>query len=391
MECNGSPRCVKGIAWQHRLTAGALMLISLAACDSDPADSPDVLLQRARAERDAGHLQVAIATVRQLLQQVPDSVPARSLRADLFTQVRDFPAASMDYLRLVTLGVDTPELKQRLAEALVGSGEHQPALELLETLTDKQASATPIQVLRARALEGLERLPDAETAFTQAFDQSPDDGDARFHLAAFRYRRGLHRESATLLEDIPSAIANRPDVLRLRADLAQILGNYTQAKSLYESLSQRDDWGGWPPPPVGIARANIYLGEFEAANRDLDHYLAQRPDDVWATYYRAIGAFLAREYDLAERLAESVMLVAPQYSRIFLLIGAARYGRGAYTEAQAPLGQFLLHNENHRDAQALLAAARLKAHPTAVGTHETTAAAFILSQAETAMGRLFPD
>lgn len=333
-----------------RLSCWVAPLILLSACDS--GDQVDLLAQ-AQAQRAAGQIAQSIVSLNRLLEREPESVTARSMRADLYVEARDYKKAAREFRYLKQMKAPVAALDVRLIEAQIGAGFYDEALRAIDALRPRLQQRADIQALRAKGMLGTGKLTEAEALLMKVQEAAPEETDTAFDLAKLYFKQTHFRKAAAQLEQIPEHLRKRPDVVRLDANVSQVLGRYARAKAGYQWLMDNEDWGTWPPPEVGMARAQIFLGEVTSANQKLQQYLKRRPNDVWASYYRAMGAFIEEDYLLAERLAQSVMVSAPQYPPVFLLLGASRFALDDFDQADKALALFLSKHGEHHDAGLL--------------------------------------
>ena len=102
---------------------------------------------------------------------------------------------------------EDPVLLRGRAQALVELGRYDAALEVLQSLGDRdEADRTPQAALcMARAYEGLGRMPEAEDAYRWAVERLPGlEGLGRW--AAFLARSGRKDEARTIVVDMDSHI-----------------------------------------------------------------------------------------------------------------------------------------------------------------------------------------
>ncbi len=211
--------------------------------------------------------------------------------------------------------------------------------------------------VQARALEAMERYPDAATALQQVLAAEPNDLDAVVRLGLLYLWHGDRSLAAQWLEQAtridPASVAT----LRLRGEYAYAARDFAGSAVAYGKLvamgaPERLD----PPPILGLARAQIYLGDLKAAEATLAH--PELPgNDAMLGYYRALLAYRSGAFQRASELAEPLIGPLNDYPAVHLLLGAAMLASGYPATARHYLAHYVAVVPDNRIAPMLLAEA----------------------------------
>jgi len=316
-----------------------------AEVDSMLASQPDaVMLHFAKAEllRAAKDNAGAEATYRELLDSGkatgPDAIKARNALAQLLLGAnRDDEAAALIDAVLAESVRDPDALQLRALLALRRDDPAQAVADLRSVLRDDPDRVQAHRLL-GQAHAKAEEYALAQDAFEKAIELAPTEPLAYLQLAEVRVRSGDADGALSLLEEL---LAKAPDNAAVQQAISRI------------QLSQRD-WGALsktagrlkatrPDHPLGYHLEGLSLqqaGEQEAAIAAFDKALAIRPGAVEPLIAVARSELRLQRFDAAEQRVSGVLKDNPAnvFARnllgdIYLASGKLEQGREQFEEA----------------------------------------------------------
>ncbi|MCL4685325.1 tetratricopeptide repeat protein [Myxococcota bacterium] len=191
------------------LTRGLLCLAllscagALTACQDDATRLAEHLA-RAEKQLEGGQPNEAIIEYKNALQIAPNDAEAHFGLAKAYLATRDVGKAYWELQE--TVRIDPENLDARLAFAqflLLGSeDEFTQALEQTAAILEREPDKWEAYLLRARALENLKRIDEAQADYEKAVELVPDNADVLRTLAAFLARKGDHAAAESLFRKL---------------------------------------------------------------------------------------------------------------------------------------------------------------------------------------------
>ena len=198
------------------------------------AQRPGIVRQRAEAERGAGDLEAALATLRALIRDYPAAPQAAEaqyrLAALLWNRDRN-AEARIEFERFLARHprhARTPEVRYALARIAAGEGDD------------------------AAAIAAYRRL-------IEAFPDAPQAREARWRIGWIRYQAGAWPEAAAAFAAAAQGrgVSGAPDAVYWQARALERAGDRAAAKELYRTLLERAPasyYGDWAARRLGEAR-----------------------------------------------------------------------------------------------------------------------------------------
>ncbi len=335
--------------------------MSLAACGRP---DPGTELNAAAASFAAGNYKDAALRLNYVVQLEPDNIRARELRGDIALLLGDYANAATEFVRASELGAPRDSIALRLAEAHVGQGQIDEALELLDAAEPGLADEPLYWTLRAEALLAADRLPEAERSLAEA--QQVGDGGVRALTARAQiaFSRGDPAEAFELLEQALVVAPNDPRVRIAHAELLARTDRLTEAAAelqraadLYHeaSLGPRETLSLLGLVQVHLARNDLGAAEAVAAR------LAQQAPQVQSTsYFQGLVKFRRGHYDEAAALIQPLVNASPETIQYRSLLGAIQLARGNVGQAEQQFLRVLAVSPRDPAAAKLLAETRLR-------------------------------
>ncbi|TVS18349.1 MAG: PEP-CTERM system TPR-repeat protein PrsT, partial [Gammaproteobacteria bacterium] len=337
----------------------ALMLTALvlSACSGT---TPEQHLQRASEFEASGRYQSALIELRNALQKDPELAEGRLRLGLIFLEVGDYLSAVAELERAERLGIVDPALPEALAQARVGSGEERHARRVIDNHagTNPEDLSVALAAYVGRALQIVGRREEARARLTDIVERAPDEPAARLALARLEWAEG---QVGAALEQARAALAaapNNQDTLMVLGELNLVANNPQQARDHFEAaVAMASERGGSPASArLGLARALVATGDFEAAGPLIDETLRELPELPAAHYLKALVHLDAGDDDAANDSLAIVIRSAPNHlaSRYFRALIAFRQER--YERARDDLERILARAPDNRQARLLLAA-----------------------------------
>jgi tetratricopeptide (TPR) repeat protein len=348
----GSPRA--GCARLTRALAPSLLLCLLAvsACEQP---SPQQRIENAKAHLHRGDTQLAIAELKQVLQERPDDAGVRLMLGKVYLVSSNLPSAEKELGRARTLGLDSAELVTALGELWLKQGRREQLLRELRPQDDwPQDAQIAVHQLRARASVGMHDFDAARRAYEAMLQIAPDNVDARIGLVRVAIRTEGAGAGELMLSDALHIAPEHPALLGLRGDLAFQHGAYADAAADYRR--QFETAPDNVAARLALAEALIAAGDHAHANALLDAFLAERPGNGPANYLRAASAFQDSDAETVQKHGELALRAMPTHVPSMFLLGVGSYALGRLENARANFEKVLARQSDHADAQRLLAA-----------------------------------
>ena len=243
--------------------------------------------------------------------------------------------------RAVRLGAGG-ETKLRLAMVLLSLNRDDEAEKLVASMDDMEPTPRLRFLRRLVDAARLGNSPQALDIYQALIREDPGQREPWRRLARFESVAGRQRK---LLETTTLALQRFPDdpeFLRMEGQAAYLIGDFERSMHAFARLVELERRQGQANPPhqVDLARALLYLGDYEKANAMLDAFLAAHPNHIGALFFRALGAFRQEDYRKAYRLAAFVSVGYPKWYENRLLAGAAALGCGDVASARIYLSRF---------------------------------------------------
>ncbi len=203
------------------------------------------------------------------IARTPTDVAAIIERADLYREMAEWDHALADYERALALDPARIDIHLGRALVLIEEGAWSEALGAVDVFINQEPSDVRAWRLRARALSGLDRVPEAIDALTLAIDladpPSPDDYIRRAQLLAslgcsiddaiegldrgldrlggavtlqhlaidFERQRGRYDDALARLDRMQPQYARVETILALRGDILTEAGRLFEASAAY--------------------------------------------------------------------------------------------------------------------------------------------------------------
>jgi putative PEP-CTERM system TPR-repeat lipoprotein len=343
--------------WLMRLTAIMCVAALLSACGSK---APDELLASARQNLERGQGQAAIIELKNVLQAVPESAPARFLLGKALLGMGDAAGAAIELERALAQGHAEEEVLPLLAQALLADKK---SLELIRRLQETRLpSAEPDANLRALVGEALfaqKRFDEAQTASAAARARVPEHRPSLRLQAKLLVAERKPQAAVELLERMAATDPADALTLRLLGDFTlQSSGNRDQALATYDRSLKAD------PQSIetyeSIMTLHLLKPDIDAARQALAAAKVALPNQPRLRYFEAQLAFADGNYAAVVELIKPLLQRAPEDINLMRLAGAAELKMGSLQKAEQLLGDALARAPAVLELRRLLAETQLR-------------------------------
>lgn len=268
------------------------------------AQSPEELLQKARALREANRYYEAVEAYRELLSAVPNHLQAKKELGILYASRREHWKNAVplleEYLQAVP---DDPEANRALGEVLVYLNRIREALPYLEKTVQLNPADDKTRLLLAQVYVWLGHPQKALPHFREVERSSPGLFDDKAHLdyAECLIATGHYREAARVLRKLARWNPTDPEIRRRLAVAYAEAGNRREADRLFRALVRER------PKDVDLiltyARYLVRWGRYERAYRFYRKALDLRPTDL-SLWFEMVDAVGSRDTTVLKRIEE---------------------------------------------------------------------------------------
>lgn len=346
----------KAVRALRRGGAPLLLALLVAGCSGE---KPEQFLSKAQQDYAGGNRQAAIIELKNAIQKNPDYAAARALLGRIYVEQNDGPSAEKELRRALQSGAARDAILPQLGRALLLQREYKKVLEEIpEKPAGKPAEAAALLALRGDAYVGLQRLPEAQTAYEEARRLEPGLPEANRGLAVLALSRNKADEALRLADEAVDKSGERADPWVLKGDLLRAQGKSTEAIQAYQEALKRN------PNHLGahLSLALIYLSQkqFDAAQREIDAGRKVEPHSLPVRLTQGQLYFAQQKFPQARDELQEVLKVAPNNGTAILMMGATQLALGAYAQAETYLSAFVKGVPDNAYARRLLAATYLK-------------------------------
>lgn len=261
--------------------------------------NPGDMLRRGLELEQAGELDEAEATFRQIISAHPRLADAWHIRASVARRRGDPDAAIRYYRRATTLRDDGRD-HNGLGIVLAESGDVAAAIESFERAVAASPHPGEATYNLASALEDAGRLDEAAERYEEAIQHQPMLAAAHYNLGGVELRRRNHdrairayRRALQLDPGFADASYNLGHALRLEAERSEDESQRAEAAACFERVleSQPDHAGAW----LSLGLLHKQRGATDAALEAFQRCLEVHPDHPTATHMIAALSGTTRE------------------------------------------------------------------------------------------------
>lgn len=310
------------------------------------------------AGRDAlakGDYAAAAVSLRNALQQDPQSVQVRLMMAEVLERRHDRPGAEEQLRKAVEYGGNADDLVPRIALMMVDRGDMEAVIRSYkdQRLSNPNADAS-LRGTVALAMLSLQR----EAPARQQIEGAPAVPAVRLAQAQLLANKGQAKEALALLELDKTDPPPPWWLLRAGRRIAMAAGQPDLSLDLMRRAHEAAPWN------LGVAgeygEALISAGRFDEAAKVRDRLAKAAPQFFWTYYLGALLDNRAGRIDEAHAAALTVLKVSPDHVGSSLMAASAELRRGDLVAAEQRLSTLLRKNPELLPALRLQAQAQLR-------------------------------
>ncbi|MCS6944490.1 MAG: PEP-CTERM system TPR-repeat protein PrsT [Sutterellaceae bacterium] len=333
-----------------------VLAAALAGCGKD---SPEALIESAKAYAAKGDHAAAAIQLKNALVQRPEDGQARRLLGAALLETRDPASAEKELRRALEL----KESEAAVAPLLARSLYEQRAFDaLLKEFGHRRFEAPEVEA-RVRtyvgdALLAKRRFEEAAAAFAAALQVDPHFTPAKLGAARLALIAGRLQEGQQLTREVIAVDPRNVEANLLAADLDLARGDRTAAKATLKAALKGDA----ADQPLHLALVSLALdeGALEEAAEYLDAARQQARGDLQITYFDALLALRRGKLDDAREHVMQLLKRAPEHVPSLVLAAAVELQAGRPNIAEDYLRRALARAPSHAGARRLLVAALLR-------------------------------
>lgn len=264
--------------WYELLSDRLIEPLRKAPDERPPAATPDRYLRAAERALTLGELDLAQQYAEQVLRASPSlglCAEAHSLMGNLAFEREEPSEAEKNY---------------------------QKAASLFEAVRDTRAAARQLAAV-GRMLIAQGQVTDAVDELRAAVDRVPNDLAMQIELAVALWQMGRGRAAVAILTSVLGIDGGNPDALRIRGEILADLGNAHDAMLDLDRQPMRDR----PSTLAAHGLALAELGDYLAANREIDDALRKAPRNGRVLLYAARASALAGDDFNSGKLARQAV------------------------------------------------------------------------------------
>lgn len=341
----------------HRVLSVLAACVVLAGCQNE---SPERLIDAARAHLERGDIAAAVIQLRNALQQQPDNGAARLLFGQALLAARDPVGAEKELRKALETGQEPEAVLPLLARAMFELGE---SARLVREFGDRQLAGAADASFRStlgEALLQLGRRQEAAAAFSAAVAVDARHVPAQIGFARLLASEGRVEEAGQLIDRIASAHPDKAEALALQSDLRLVRGDRAGSLQSLERAVVVD--AGYLPARYALIAMLIEDRRFDAASAQVADARTKRKGDVQLVYFDGLIALGKGDTPQARDAAQQVLKHAPDHVPSLMLAAAVELQDKRPTPAESFLRRALALAPEHPGARRLLVQTHLGAN-----------------------------
>jgi tetratricopeptide (TPR) repeat protein len=308
-----------------------------------------LLTMLAQIETERGNRERSIEILDRVLDSNPTNLNAWAMKARTQSQMGDANAARETLLEALEIDAQSPVLNTLYAQMVEWpGGRYVEAEQRLRLASARDPfNTSPWRVL-GRLLESRGRLEEAEAAYKQGLEYTPDDASLHALYAVMLARRAHPDAEAHLREAIRRESEFRSELYVSLGALLAEKGRLEEAHSAYDKVL--DSNPSHPAARNNRAIALAQSGKIDEAKDDLSRLVEEQPR--YGDAHNNLAVLLLRTGDPkgAEEHARATLTLMPTAVEAWDTLGAALLQQGRTEEAVEALDQALEFSPNNWSA-----------------------------------------
>lgn len=314
----------------------AILTAAILAC----SPKGEALYERAEKSLEAGEVRAAIIDLKNFAKDDPSNPKARVLLATALIQNGELAAAEIEIEKARQLGASPNELLLPECHVLVSKGEFAAVLEKCRTEEVPPERKAEMEVLKGRALMGMDRAAEAKLAFASALEARPESLEALLGLASATYETVDLPAAMRVMDGAPAALQRSARYWMARGSFNMQGGDAVAAEGDFSkavSIAGEDSQGAERLMALGaLAEAQMMQGKVKEATQTADQLIEAAPNNPVVKQLRGQVAAAGGDLEHARTLLEEAVAAMPENYQ-------ARTQLGIVNLRQGNLGQAEMH------------------------------------------------
>ena len=310
-------------------------------------------LSSARDSMKKGDLKSAQIDLRNAVRADPQNAEAHYWLGRVSFELGDPVASEREAIAARERGFDPHQTVPLLAQALLTQNKFDELLNTLKPDGKDPLLDASILVSRGYALVGLHRTDDAQHAFAEAEQASPNAVEPLLADSRLAIAKG---DLADAQAKIDRAIAAQPkssEALLAKAQLLRLKNDLPGAITLLDGLIA--DQPSVLQARLDRATLELATGKTDAAKADLDVVLKATPGNVQAVYLLAVLEAQGRNYKAADAYLDKIGAYLGRIQRAYYLQAVVKEQLGQTEQAEEAARKYLARSPNDLAAYKILA------------------------------------
>ena len=351
------------------------------AIAKNPVGTP-LYLDLAAMLAGQGRKDDAEAVLEKLRTQVPKSADVAQAIGNFYFERKDTNRALVEYRRGLSISPNNLEIKKRMQDLYLTSGQTQPAADLDQELMKDAPKDTIVRINHGRLLMAQGNPQNAIVFLQKVVADAADSAQAHYYLAMAYWQNSDTGQARSALMDALKASQGLPIALDALGRLSLAQGNAADAQTYAEELTQKLPFD--PSYRILLAEALVRQGRLGPAEKEILNAKQLAPNDPMvhlslAQIYNAQKKWpeAQKEYETALQLDPHNTSLLGQYSDYLILrkqsnlaldrvrefvtsnpddanghviLGAVYYNSKNYSSAQVEFERAIQLNPNHAQA-----------------------------------------
>ncbi len=304
-----------------------------------------------------GDMRTAVVQLRNAVRADPQNAEAHFLLARVQLELGDLAAAQKEAKSAQDRGYDRQQVLPLMISTYLMQGKYNEALQDFQVENKDAAADSSILVARGYAYTGLNRLDEAQKAFSDAETLAPNSIQAILASTRLALQRGDLETARKKLDRALQMAPNALDVQLLKTQVLRMQNDASGALALLDEIIAKQP----NSLRARMDRASLYLalGRDKEAKADNDAVLALKPNDVSAIFMRGLLAARARDFKTADTQLDQINRFLARIPRAYFLQAVVKQNLGQMEQAEDSALRYAAREPEDIDGIKLLARIQL--------------------------------
>jgi tetratricopeptide (TPR) repeat protein len=289
--------------------------------------------QLATQQFEAGELEAAIATAREVIGLDPEATDSYLLLARALLEKGDMGEARRTLQVAEGMRLDSPDLAYTRGVVAERAGDLSEALEFYTQARRQDPSQIDYLVAQAECLVAVGRPEEARGLVRESMDQFDRTGTLDVLEAEISLALDDWEAAADAFRRAMPLVSEDPLVTGTYGLLLVRMGRFAEAVAVLRPVLDAADDEPSGAVMRGLAQSYVELGRHESAIDLLDQWTRENPEDSAAWFLQTRAAIAQGDEALARRCAAAVRRLAPGDAQTYLLSGYVCWRQGEIDSA----------------------------------------------------------